>query len=143
MEEASALANKVAILAKRMLAVGTTSELEARYATYEVHFSVRTPEEAIRAKQIMSRVPGARAAEDVATRFEVPVVRTRPADDASEMGITLEDLFGILAQEDLEFAVERPMLESVFLKVIREHNVEEENQSEAKKSIWTILKRFI
>jgi ATP-binding cassette subfamily A (ABC1) protein 3 len=108
-----------------------------------VHFSVRTPEEAIRAKQIMSRVPGARAAEDVATRFEVPVVRTRPADDASEMGITLEDLFGILAQEDLEFAVERPMLESVFLKVIREHNVEEENQSEAKKSIWTILKRFI
>ncbi|KAF8555139.1 P-loop containing nucleoside triphosphate hydrolase protein, partial [Imleria badia] len=39
MEEASALANKVGIISKKMLAIGTTQELAARYATYQVHFS--------------------------------------------------------------------------------------------------------
>ena len=47
MEEASALANKVGILAKKMLAVGTTDALVDRYARYEVHFSCRTREEVV------------------------------------------------------------------------------------------------
>ena len=61
MEEASALATKVGIMAKQVLgqsysvllslflavkhgfaAVGTTKDLEDRYATYQVHFSART-----------------------------------------------------------------------------------------------------
>lgn len=137
MEEASALANKVAILAKRMLAVGTTAELEARYATYEVHFSARTREDALRAREIMARVPGARAADDVATRYEVPVRSTGGS------GISLGELFGLLAETDMEFAVERPMLESVFLKVIREHNVEEEERAASGRSVWATLKRWV
>jgi ATP-binding cassette, subfamily A (ABC1), member 3 len=141
MEEASALANKVAILAKRMLAVGTTAELEARYATYEVHFSARTREAALRAREVMARVPGARAADDVATRFEVPVVSTRREVEGE--GLTLVELFGVLSQEEMEFTVERPMLETVFLKVIKEHNVEEENEEGRKRTVWATLKRLI
>jgi ATP-binding cassette subfamily A (ABC1) protein 3 len=139
MEEASALSNKVAILAKKMLAVGTTAELEARYARYEVHFACRTPAEVLRAREAMARVPGARAADDVATRFEVPIVRA-----GAEDGCTLADLFGVLAaQEGLEYTVERPTLESVFLKVIREHNVEEEDDERRKVGMWTLLRRML
>ncbi|THH01206.1 hypothetical protein EW026_g1452 [Hermanssonia centrifuga] len=108
MEEASALATKVGILAKGMLAVGTTEQLAARYATYEVHFACRTREDVLRAQELMSQIPGARMADDVATRFEVPV----------GSGITLPDLFSTLSSSAsfTEYAVERATLESVFLK---------------------------
>ncbi|KAG9125159.1 hypothetical protein FRC07_008748 [Ceratobasidium sp. 392] len=70
MEEASALASRVGILAKRMLAIGTPDTLVSRFSTYEVHFAARTPEEVASASAIMSQFPGSRQAEDVATRFE-------------------------------------------------------------------------
>ena len=64
----------------------------------------------------MSHIPGARIADEVATRFEVPI-----GD-----GMSLADLFGILAEGGAtEYAVEKASLESVFMKVIREHEVEE------------------
>ncbi|KAI0778957.1 P-loop containing nucleoside triphosphate hydrolase protein [Trametes elegans] len=126
MEEASALANKVGILAKRMLAVGTTDALVERYATYEVHFSCRTREEVARAQELMAQVPGARMADDVATRFEVPLGG----------GLTLARLFAVLARgEFAEYTVERATLESVFLKVIRENNVLEED-TEKRRRWW-------
>lgn len=58
-------------------------------------------------------------ADDVATRFEVPV----------GTHISLPKLFSILsACEDIsEYTVERASLESVFLKVIRENDVAEED----------------
>ncbi|KAG6369374.1 P-loop containing nucleoside triphosphate hydrolase protein [Boletus reticuloceps] len=59
MEEASPLANKVGIISKKMLVIGT-EELAARYAMYQVHFSCRTREDAVRAQVLMSRIPGAR-----------------------------------------------------------------------------------
>ena len=122
MEEASALANKVGILARRMLAVGTTRELIERYATYEVHFSCRTREDVVRAQALMARIPGARMADDVATRFEVPL------ESGGEGGMTLAQLFAVLAEGEFEeYTVERATLESVFLKVIRENNVAEED----------------
>ncbi|KAH9934058.1 P-loop containing nucleoside triphosphate hydrolase protein [Epithele typhae] len=122
MEEASALANKVGILAKKMLAVGTTDALVERYATYEVHFTCRTRDEVARAQELMAQVPGARMADDVATRFAVPIVRGGD-------GLSLAQLFAVLARGDLaEYAVERAGLESVFLKVIRENNVAEEDR---------------
>ena len=128
MEEASALANKVGILARRMLAVGTTRELIERYATYEVHFSCRTREEVVRAQELMAQVPGARMADDVATRFEVPL----------GSGLTLARLFAVLARGGVaEYTVERATLESVFLKVIRENNVLEED-TEKRSRRWRI-----
>ncbi|QRV97372.1 ABC transporter [Ceratobasidium sp. AG-Ba] len=123
MEEASALASKVGILSKRMLAVGTTHELVSHFPTYEVHFTARTPYEASRAAGLMSRFPGSRKADDVATRYEVPIGET-----------SLASLFNVLSgnndndqsisedSSDMEYTVERLGLESVFLKVIREHD---------------------
>ncbi|KAF9535634.1 hypothetical protein CPB83DRAFT_878765 [Crepidotus variabilis] len=121
MEEASALASSVGILAKRMLAVGTTESLSARYATYEVHFTCRNREEVVRARTLMASIPGSRMADDVATRFEVPV--SQNAD------YSLSKLFNTLARNGdfTEYTVEKATLESVFLKVIRENNVGEED----------------
>ncbi|KDR85831.1 hypothetical protein GALMADRAFT_234928 [Galerina marginata CBS 339.88] len=121
MEEASALASSVGILAKRMLAVGTTESLSARYATYEVHFTCRTREEIVKARTLMALIPGSRMADDVATRFEVPI--------ASADGFSLAKLFNTLAEHGdfTEYTVERASLESVFLKVIRENNIREED----------------
>ncbi|GBE77297.1 hypothetical protein SCP_0101700 [Sparassis crispa] len=128
MEEASALATKVGILAKKMLAIGTTESLAARYATYEVHFSCRTREEIMLAQELMAQIPGARMADDVATRFEIPI-----GNDMS-----LAELFAVLSSQSTfsEYTVERATLESVFLKVIRENAVREED-GESKRLWWT------
>ncbi|KAJ7077598.1 hypothetical protein C8R43DRAFT_1178602, partial [Mycena crocata] len=130
MEEAAALATKVGILAVRLLAIGTTESLSARYATYEVHFTCRTREEVTRAQTLMATIPGSRMADDVATRFEVPIER--------ENGLSLAKLFHMLsAQGDFsEYTVEKATLESVFLKVIRENNVQEEDRVPRSRSRW-------
>lgn len=110
------LASPRALALIRGPAVGTSRELESRFAIYEVHMTCRTPEERARAQALMAGVPGARLADDVATRFEVPLT-----DDLS-----LAALFGILSSRGAsEFTVERVSLESVFLKVIRANNVKE------------------
>jgi len=130
MEEASALANGVGIIAKRVLAVGTTASLSARYASYEVHFTCRTREEVVRARSLMSSIPGSRMADDVATRFEVPI---QADTDSSEKGLTLSGLFETLAASGAftEYTVEKATLESVFLKVIRKNDVAEEDTRDA------------
>ncbi|KAJ7655360.1 hypothetical protein B0H17DRAFT_1099089 [Mycena rosella] len=136
MEEASALATKVGILAVRLLAIGTTESLSARYATYEVHFTCRTREEITRAQTLMATIPGSRMADDVATRFEVPLEAN---------GLSLAKLFHMLsAHGDFsEYTVEKATLESVFLKVIRENNVQEEDrETHGTRSRWlTFLRR--
>ncbi|KAF8971850.1 hypothetical protein BDZ97DRAFT_1650923 [Flammula alnicola] len=128
MEEASAIASKVGILAKHMLAIGTTESLCARYASYEVHFSCRTREDVVKARALMALIPGSRMAEDVATRFEVPITRSD--------GLSLANLFNTLASHGdfMEYTVERPSLESVFLKVIRENNIREEDNDRTDRS---------
>ncbi|KAG1813914.1 uncharacterized protein BJ212DRAFT_1274572 [Suillus subaureus] len=123
MEEASALANKVGIISKQLLAVGTIDSLVSRYATYQVHFSCPTREDAIRAQVLMSQIPGSRLADDVATRFEVPI------QEGPGSGLTLAQLFHILSSQGdfQEYSVEKATLESVFLKVIRGNNVLEDD----------------
>lgn len=83
-----------------------------------LHFAARTPLEVARVEEVMSRLPGARRVEDVATRYEVPIGQT-----------PLAELFRILGEQNqeqdgmgLEYTVERLGLESVFLKVVREQN---------------------
>ncbi|KAG1747606.1 hypothetical protein EDB19DRAFT_1685642 [Suillus lakei] len=123
MEEASALANKVGIISKQLLAVGTIDNLVSRFATYQVHFSCPTREDVTRAQVLMSRIPGSRLADDVATRFEVPIQEGN--------GLTLAQLFHVLSSQGdfQEYSVEKATLESVFLKVIRGNNVMEEDNS--------------
>ncbi|KAJ7584352.1 hypothetical protein C8J56DRAFT_950802 [Mycena floridula] len=127
MEEASALAHKVGILAKRMLAVGTTESLSARYGTYEIHFSCRNREDVVKAQTLMSHIPNSRMADDVATRFEVPM--------ESESGMSLSQLFHILSSqgEFAEYTVEKGTLESVFMKLIRQNQVDEEDSDRRKR----------
>ncbi|KAH6912548.1 nod factor export ATP-binding protein I, partial [Coprinopsis sp. MPI-PUGE-AT-0042] len=117
MEEASAVASEVGILAARMLAGGTPDALVSRYGAYEVHFVCRNEEEVTRAKALMSAIPGSKMADDVATRFEVPV-------DPSGSGFSLGQLFGLLSSQagSMEYTVQKATLESVFLKVIRDNN---------------------
>ncbi|CAK5265997.1 unnamed protein product [Mycena citricolor] len=130
MEEAAALASKVGILAVRLLAVGAPAALSARYAAYQVHFACRTPAEVGRAQALMATIPGARMADDVATRFEVPVGREQ---------LSLAQLFHALAAHGdgfSEYTVEKATLENVFLKVIRENNVEEEGHRSRSRRRW-------
>ncbi|KXN84990.1 ABC transporter A family member 2 [Leucoagaricus sp. SymC.cos] len=130
MEEASALATRVGILAKRVLAVGTIDSLSSRYGTYEVHFTCRSREEVVKARELMARIPGSRMADDVATRFEVPIESTQ--------GMSLAELFHTLSTNGdfTEYTVEKASLESVFLKVIRENDVAEEDSRHRQRTWW-------
>ena len=53
--------------------MGSTESLSSRYAAYEVHFTCRTRDEIVKARALMALIPGSRMADDVATRFEVPI----------------------------------------------------------------------
>jgi ATP-binding cassette, subfamily A (ABC1), member 3 len=83
----------------------------------------------------MARVPGARQADDIATRWEVPMQSQNGNQDDA---ITLSQLFGILSEQDTssEFSVDMVSLESIFLKLIREHNVKEEGEEDRKRAWW-------
>ncbi|KAJ7366158.1 hypothetical protein DFH08DRAFT_1002809 [Mycena albidolilacea] len=111
------LANKVGILAVRLLTIGTTESLSTCYATYKFHFTCRTREDITRMQTVMSAIPGAWMTDNIATRLEVPIERGN--------GLTLAKLFHLLsARGDFsEYTVEKETLESVFLKVIRENNM--------------------
>lgn len=93
---------------------------------YEVHFTCRTREEVVKARSLMSLIPGSRMADDVATRFEVPIT--------SDGGYSLAELFNTLSTHGdfTEYTVEKPSLESAFLKVIREKNIREEDSERAR-----------
>jgi ATP-binding cassette subfamily A (ABC1) protein 3 len=87
----------------------------------------------------MSRFPGSRKADDVATRYEVPIGQTSLAalfktlsgNKHGEQDISEDNV-------DLEYTVERLGLESVFLKVIREHDATIGDETEAKRwwKLW-------
>ncbi|KAF4611855.1 hypothetical protein D9613_004347 [Agrocybe pediades] len=116
MEEAAALATCVGILSKRVLAMGTIEALSARYANYEVHFSCRTREDIVKARSLMTRIPGSFMMEDVATRFEVPVTTTGAGFSLSKLFQTLSD-----HGDFTDYTVSKASLESIFLKVVREN----------------------
>jgi len=61
-------------------------------------------------------------ADDVATHFELPIT--------TNGGSSLAELFNTLSTRGdfTEYMVERPSLESVFLKVIRENNIREDSK---------------
>lgn len=76
----------------------------------------------------MSQIPGSRMADDVATRFEVPI----------EADFSLAQLFHTLSSQGdfSEYTVEKATLESVFLKVIRQNNVLEEDHGRHGRRWW-------
>lgn len=113
-------------------------ELTGRHALYEVHFPARTREEVTKAQALMASIPGSRLADDVATRFEVPISTT---NESAADTLTLAQLFGKLSNQDdfEEYTVERVSLESIFLKVIRQHDISEENNRTRKRRRFGIF----
>jgi len=74
----------------------------------------------MKVRMLMSQVPGAQKADDVANRYEVPI--------RGDGCLTLAQLFSFLANKGvLEFTVEKSTLESVFLKVVNESKVLEQD----------------
>jgi len=106
-------------MAKRLLVNGTPLSLCARYGAYEVHFTRRKQDEIANAQKLMAKIPGSRMADDVATRFQVPI----------DNQLNLARLFNILSSEGefSEYTVEKSTLECVFLTVIKDNNVAEED----------------
>lgn len=132
MEEADALAQRAGIMARRMLALGTTAALRKKHgAAYYVHLiHAQAPHtsanEMERVRQwVLTNVPDA-VTEDRTyhgqLRFSVPT--------SSRLGIS--GLFNLMEanKEELGFAyysVSPTTLDQVFLNVVNKHNVEEEN----------------
>ena len=79
----------------------------------------------IKARTLMAHIPGSRMADDVATRFEVPI--------SSQGDFSLAKFFKVLSSHGsfMEYTVERASLETVFLKVIQENKVGEEDEDPA------------
>ncbi|KAI9830338.1 MAG: hypothetical protein M1819_005719 [Sarea resinae] len=156
MEEADALADRAGIMAKRMLALGTSDHLRRTYGNaYYVHLVTKsaphTPaEEMDRIKRwILERFEGA-VVEDKTTchgqmRFKLPAESEHSLEPppyasssvekegaASKRGGGISALFTALEgqKEDLDlqyYSVSRSTLDQVFLSIVGQYNVEEEN----------------
>lgn len=184
MEEADALADRVGIMAKRMLALGTSDTLRRKHGdAYYVHLVHKDAPHTTGAEMdaikswIKQNFPAA-TVEDRSfhgqIRFSVPNRTASPAssDDGSSTGgaggakkeaITtvvpadgsssgrsgISTLFGKLEQSKqplgLEFyAVSQATLDQVFLSIVGQHNIEEENYQREhvqKVTAWDKIKR--
>ena len=140
MEEADALATRAAILAKRLLAIGTTQELRRRYSNlYHVTLILRSAPESsademhgveawVRDRftdvafegeslggQVRFVVPNASAAEgDGRGNSIAGIIRTLEAHK-DDIGVS-------------EYSIGAPTLERVFLSVVKDNYVEEEEK---------------
>ncbi|KAI0133616.1 ABC transporter [Xylariales sp. AK1849] len=149
MEEADALANRAGILAKRMLAIGTTENLRQRFGdALHAHLVSKTaphstPEEMEHVRQwVLQTYPGAQVEEKTyhgQMRFSVPAsaVLGNEKDGRSAVGqliVVLEEQKEALGIE--HYSVSPTTLDQVFLTIVGQHNVQEENYGEKEKKSW-------
>ncbi|KAF4781125.1 ABC transporter [Colletotrichum scovillei] len=161
MEEADALADRAGILAKRMLALGTTDDLRHRFGdALHVHLISRTaphttPEETAQLRNwVISTFPGADVEEKTyhgQMRFSVPgkevlevfggdkVGDITPADTHSssavgQLAVMLEEQKGALGIN--HFSVSPTTLDQVFLNIVGKNNIQEEGYKEPEKKPW-------
>ena len=148
MEEADALATRAAIISRRLLAVGTTKELRDRYA--HVHYvsillssaPASTQEEMTHLRDwILGTVPGAKMERDIMggqIRFTIPGAvenqRNNPVASLIDMLEREKERKGIEY-----YSIGGATLENVFLNVVRDNNVEEEDGN----GEGSFLKRWI
>ncbi|XXG95904.1 hypothetical protein Hte_002180 [Hypoxylon texense] len=162
MEEADALASRAGILAKRMLAMGTTENLRRRFGdALHVHLVSRTaphstPEEMQRVRDwVLKMWPGAEVEQKTyhgQMRFSVPASAvaggTATDEDGNDHGISSASassavgrLIVILEEHKEELGIEHfsctpTTLDQVFLTIVGQHNVQEEGYNEKKKPWW-------
>ncbi|KAF4469052.1 ABC transporter [Fusarium albosuccineum] len=141
MEEADTLATRTAIISKRLLAVGTTQALRKRYSNvYYVSLLLKTApnstaEEMERVRRwVLAALPGAQLERDMLggqVRFTIP--------GASPVARVIELLE--LSKDEVGaeyYSIGGATLERVFLSVVRENNVQEEDGLE-KGRVWRWL----
>ncbi|OJJ48429.1 hypothetical protein ASPZODRAFT_150657 [Penicilliopsis zonata CBS 506.65] len=170
MEEADALANRAGIMAKRMLALGTTDDLRARYGNmYHVHLvhsqaphTSDSDMERIR-RWVIETFPGAEIEQKTyhgQLRFSVPaslavdppfntpttnnnqdcsISQRQQGDglvvhlpDATSKNSGIGTLFASLENDKQQlgfqhYSVSQTSLDQVFLTIVGQHNVQEEN----------------
>ena len=160
MEEADALANRAGIMAKKMLALGTSDYLRRKHGDrYHVHLITRTAphttsEEMDRIKAwVIEHFDGAQVEQKTyhgQLRFSVPAhtnrnisskgetsFKSNMVDTGSKNTVTsgIGSLFTLLEsqKEQLGFeyySVSQTTLDQVFLSIVGKHNIEEENYHE-------------
>ncbi|KAK0629092.1 hypothetical protein B0T17DRAFT_589023 [Bombardia bombarda] len=159
MEEADALAGRAGILAKRMLAMGTTDQLRRRFGdALHVHLVCRgaprtTDEDVGRVREwVVKAFPGARVEEKTyhgQMRFSVPAggvgggVGVGGGDEISHQQPSAIGRLVVLLEEKKEelgiehYSVSPTTLDQVFLTVVGRHNVREEGYEQpGKKKAW-------
>ena len=137
MEEADALALRIGILAKRMLAIGTSSSLRAQYGdAYQIHLVLASapltdPQEMTALQQwITSQLPGAMV-DGPALHGQLRIKMARSTAERHGDDTSMKDLF-VLLEENKErlglkfYSVGEATLGQVFLRIVGEHNVGEE-----------------
>jgi ATP-binding cassette, subfamily A (ABC1), member 3 len=160
MEEADALASRVGILAKRMLAIGSTEQLRQRFGdALHIHLvSASAPrtsdEEMDQVRQwIVSNLPAAQIEEKMyhgQMRFSVPAssIAALPSSQGNTEVTTVRDdnvsgsalgRLVVMLEENKDrlgikhYSVSPTTLDQVFLAIVGKHNVQEENNEETRR----------
>lgn len=157
MEEADALAGRAGILARRMLALGSPDDLRQRFGdAIHVHLvcntAPRTPDEEMARVMawIRDRLPSATAGSRMyhgQIRFSVPVADVPlPKGDSydgsgTQRGSAIGRLIVLLEEHKDElkmshYSVSPTTLDQVFLTIVGQHQVREENYDEKPKGWW-------
>ncbi|KAK9480821.1 hypothetical protein V1514DRAFT_288489 [Lipomyces japonicus] len=137
MEEADALASRAGILAKNLLAVGTTDHLRKRFGDmYLVHFVYKNDNTRndLRLQKILQWTTeffGSHAVKLDDRIYNGQVKLTIPTKSKNGITISVAEIFGAIeeAKNKLEiqyYSVSQSSLEQVFLNIIGEHNISEE-----------------
>lgn len=151
MEEADALADRAGIMAKRMLAMGTTDGLRQKHGdAYYIHLVMKSaphtaPEEIEVVKAwILKQFPQADIEDQTyhgQIRFSVPKTASdedeeirSEKDGVGSLIMLLEDRREELGLE--HYSVSPTTLDQVFLTIVQKHNVEEEGYSKSTKKKW-------
>jgi ATP-binding cassette subfamily A (ABC1) protein 3 len=154
MEEADVLATRVAIISQRILALGTTEFLRRKHGNvYHIHIVLEsaptsTKEEMVRVEQWVERSFSGVRLDPYGNyhgqiKFSIPAhheAYTQPTEDViTEIGISRRGGVGALlslleaSKEAMglqSYSVRATTMDEVFLKVIRENNIQEEGLAE-------------
>ncbi|KAK2013865.1 ABC transporter [Colletotrichum eremochloae] len=161
MEEADALASRAGILARRMLAVGTTDDLRHRFGdAMHVHLISKTAphttsEETKHLRQwVTATFPGADMEDKTyhgQMRFSVPgkeVLRVfggnkaKDITSSNDISSSAVGQLAVMLEEQKEylginhFSVSPTTLDQVFLAIVGKHNIQEEGYKVPEKKSW-------
>jgi ATP-binding cassette, subfamily A (ABC1), member 3 len=165
MEEAGALSVRIGILAKHMLATGSSRQLRSRYGdAYHIHLVLNNAPhttlgevEHIRAF-MAANLPGATEEGTAVTgqlHFVIPKGRndsrqfSQHNDQAEYIGdmpapqLDIDELFRFVEDKKQElgvkfYSIEETTLDQVFLRIVNQHNIEEMEEDKPRRKFWPL-----